>query len=214
MSIPLDVKLLDIERVAEERIRVKCSGDDGRMGGDRDGVDGIVEQWARERPDLDTTAMAVFGRVLRLARLAGDETSRVYDGFGLGRPEFDVLATLRRAGEPYALSPGALAASMMMSSGGTTARLDKLRERRPRAAPPDPARPRALLVRLTEGRVPHRRHRCRRRPRAPAAAGWPTCPTCEQRTPVGAPAPGPRALWSPGWTPRDGARTDAAAVLA
>jgi DNA-binding MarR family transcriptional regulator len=150
MSVPLDVKLLDIERVAEERIRVKCSGDDGRMGGDRDGVDGIVEQWARERPDLDTTAMAVFGRVLRLARLAGDETSRVYDGFGLSRPEFDVLATLRRAGEPYALSPGALAASMMMSSGGTTARLDKLESAGLVQRHPDPADRRALLVRLTD----------------------------------------------------------------
>ena len=82
-----------------------------------DGVDRIVEQWARERPDLDTTAMAVFGRVYRLGRLSGDAVQREYAAYGLGRPEFDVLATLRRSGEP--LSPGRLAAAMMLSSGGT-----------------------------------------------------------------------------------------------
>jgi DNA-binding MarR family transcriptional regulator len=116
-----------------------------------DGVDRIIEQWARERPDLDTTAMAVFGRIFRLARIAGDEVERAYATFGIGRAEFDVLATLRRSGEPYELSPGALAASMMLSSGGTTARLDRLEkgglvERRP--APDDR---RGVLVRLTPG---------------------------------------------------------------
>jgi DNA-binding MarR family transcriptional regulator len=114
-----------------------------------DGVDRIVEQWARERPDLDTTAMAVFGRVFRIARLGGDEMEQVYAGHGIGRPEFDVLATLRRSGEPYALSPGALAASMMLSSGGTTARLDRLERAGLVRRSPDPGDRRAILVRLT-----------------------------------------------------------------
>jgi DNA-binding MarR family transcriptional regulator len=117
--------------------------------GSRDAVDGIVDQWARERPDLDTTAMAVFGRVHRLARLAGDEAERVYAGFGIGRPEFDVLATLRRAGSPYELSPGALAGSMMLSSGGTTARLDRLEKAGLVQRAPDPHDRRGVLVRLT-----------------------------------------------------------------
>jgi DNA-binding MarR family transcriptional regulator len=116
----------------------------------QDGVDRIVEQWARERPELDTTAMAVFGRVYRLARLSGDEVERAYAEHGIGRPEFDVLATLRRSGRPYQLSPGVLAASMMLSSGGTTARLDRLEQaglvRRTR----DPRDRRAVLVGLTE----------------------------------------------------------------
>lgn len=120
------------------------------MAAREDQVDRIVEQWARERPDLDTTAMAVFGRVYRLARLGGDEVERVYERFGIGRPEFDVLATLRRSGEPYELSPGALAASMMLSSGGTTARLDRLERAGLVRRSPDPHDRRALLVRLTE----------------------------------------------------------------
>lgn len=115
-----------------------------------DGVDLIVEQWGRERPDLDTTAMAVFGRVYRLAKLAGDEVERVYAGYGIGRPEFDVLATLRRAGAPHQLSPGALAASMMLSSGGTTARLDRLEKAGFVRRSPDPNDRRGVLVRLTD----------------------------------------------------------------
>jgi DNA-binding MarR family transcriptional regulator len=115
-----------------------------------DGVDRIIEQWAHERPDLDTTAMAVFGRVFRLAKVAGDEVERVYAEFGIGRPEFDVLATLRRSGAPYELSPGALAASMMLSSGGTTARLDRLEKAGLVRRVPSATDRRSVLVRLTD----------------------------------------------------------------
>ena len=115
-----------------------------------DDVDRIIEQWGRERPDLDTTAMAVFGRIYRLARTAGDEVERAYAEFGIGRAEFDVLATLRRAGEPYELSPGALAASMMLSTGGTTARLDRLEKAGLAERRPSPTDRRGVLVRLTD----------------------------------------------------------------
>lgn len=115
-----------------------------------DGVDRIVEQWAGERPDLDTTAMAVFGRIFRIARLSGDATEQVYRRFDISRPEFDVLATLRRSGAPYELSPGALASSMMLSSGGTTARLDRLERAGLVTRTPDPDDRRGVLVGLTE----------------------------------------------------------------
>lgn len=115
-----------------------------------DAVDRIVEQWAHERAELDTTAMEVFGRVFRLARLGGDEVGRVYAQHGIGRPEFDVLATLRRSGPPYELSPGALAAAMMMSSGGTTARLDRLEQDGLVRRSPDPDDRRGVLVDLTD----------------------------------------------------------------
>ncbi|MEU4427218.1 MarR family transcriptional regulator [Actinoplanes sp. NPDC024001] len=115
-----------------------------------DGVDRILGQWARERPDLDTEAMGLFGRIYRLAKLAGDATEKAYAAFGIGRPEFDVLATLRRSGKPFQLSPGALAASMMLSSGGTTARLDRLEKAGLVARSPDPDDRRGVLVRLTD----------------------------------------------------------------
>ncbi len=126
------------------------SGQPSRAGdGSGDGVDRIIGQWAHERPDLDTGAMAVFGRIFRLARIAGDQVERAYAAFGIGRPEFDVLATLRRAGQPYQLSPGTLAASMMLSTGGTTARLDRLEKAGLVERSPSPSDRRGVLVRLT-----------------------------------------------------------------
>lgn len=113
-------------------------------------MDRIIRQWAHERPDLDTSAMAIFGRIFRLAGLAGDRTERAYGAYGIGRPEFDVLATLRRAGEPYQLSPGALASSMMLSTGGTTARLDRLEKAGLVERSPSPSDRRGVLVRLTQ----------------------------------------------------------------
>lgn len=93
---------------------------------DKDPVDAIVEQWATVRPDLDTAAMEVFGRIFRLSRAMGDRMEKAYAPHGISRGEFDVLATLRRSGEPYALSPRQLSATLMLTTGGMTGRLDKL----------------------------------------------------------------------------------------
>jgi DNA-binding MarR family transcriptional regulator len=115
-----------------------------------DGVDRIVEQWARERPELATEAMAVFGRIYRLARIVGDRQEAVYAGYGINRGEFDVLATLRRAGTPFQLSPKVLAESLMLTSGGMTGRLDRLERAGLVTRSPDPADRRALVITLTD----------------------------------------------------------------
>ena len=140
----LDGELLDVERLHLRSFDVKMLD----VERPADGVDRVVEQWARERPDLDTTAMAVFGRVHRLSRLCGDAVEQEYAAYGLGRPEFEVLATLRRSGER--LSPGRLASAMMLSSGGTTARLDRLERAGLVERSPDPDDRRGVLVALTE----------------------------------------------------------------
>lgn len=116
---------------------------------DTDGVDEIVDQWARERPELDTTAMAVFGRIYRAARRAGEAQERAYAEFGITRADFDVLATLRRTGTPDGLSPGRLTSALMLTSGGMTNRLDRLERAGLVARQPDPGDRRALLVKLT-----------------------------------------------------------------
>jgi DNA-binding MarR family transcriptional regulator len=115
-----------------------------------DAVDRITEQWHRERPDLDTEPMAVFGRIYRLARAMGDRIEQVYARFGIGRGEFDVLATLRRSGEPFSLSPTSLAESLMLTTGGMTGRLDKLQKAGLVERCPDPADRRALKACLTD----------------------------------------------------------------
>ncbi|MFE4048137.1 MarR family winged helix-turn-helix transcriptional regulator [Streptomyces sp. YIM B13518] len=115
-----------------------------------DPVDAIIEQWARVRPDLDTTGMEVFGRVFRLARAMGDRMEKAYAAYGISRGEFDVLATLRRAGEPYTLSPRRLSATLMLTTGGMTGRLDKLERAGLLRRSPDPHDRRGLQVTLTE----------------------------------------------------------------
>jgi len=116
----------------------------------KDPVDAIVDQWAAVRPDLDTKAMEVFGRIFRLSRAMGDRMERAYAPHGISRGEFDVLATLRRSGEPYTLSPRQLSGTLMLTTGGMTGRLDKLERAGLIRRSPDPHDRRGLQVTLTE----------------------------------------------------------------
>lgn len=84
-----------------------------------------MEQWRAARPDLDVSPQGVIGRLHRLAARLTEELVAVYGEFGLGEGEFDVLATLRRSGPPYELTPSALAAGTMVTSGATTKRVDR-----------------------------------------------------------------------------------------
>jgi DNA-binding MarR family transcriptional regulator len=91
-----------------------------------DHVGRIQAQWERERPDLDVAPQGVYGRLHRLADRLRDELEVEFRRFGLGEGEFDVLAALRRAGEPYELAPGELARHTMVTSGAATKRIDRL----------------------------------------------------------------------------------------
>lgn len=91
-----------------------------------DRVDAILAQWSRERPDLDVAAMGLFGRLARLSQYLGREMEKTFAAHGLTAAGFDVLATLRRSGAPYSLSPGELLATMMITSGTLTHRIDQL----------------------------------------------------------------------------------------
>jgi DNA-binding MarR family transcriptional regulator len=92
----------------------------------KDAVDAIVDQWATVRPELDSHGMAVIGRIHRLADLLEGELRTVFATEGLGNGDFDVLATLRRSGPPYRMTPGELTASAMVTSGAITKRVDRL----------------------------------------------------------------------------------------
>ncbi|MSY98161.1 MAG: MarR family transcriptional regulator, partial [Actinobacteria bacterium] len=74
------------------------------MSGSRhDEVDHLVSAWHRERPDLDTSPLEVLSRVTRLARQLDFARRAAFNEHQLEPWEFDVLAALRRAGDPYAL---------------------------------------------------------------------------------------------------------------
>ncbi len=71
-----------------------------------DRADLAAAQWARERPDLRTLPMTLFGRLNEAAeRVMREHINPLFAGAGLQAGEFDVLATLRRSGAPYQLSP-------------------------------------------------------------------------------------------------------------
>jgi DNA-binding MarR family transcriptional regulator len=117
---------------------------------EHDGVDEILDQWARERPDLDHSPIAVIGRISRLARELEQRMEVVYREQGLEGDWYDVLATLRRAGPPYTLRPSELTRTLMLTSSGTTKRLDRLERAGLIARTPDPSDRRGVLITLTD----------------------------------------------------------------
>lgn len=121
----------------------------------KDRAASAADQWNRELPGLNTDPMVALGRL-------GEATQRIRKDFlepnfaahGLKAGEFDVLATLRRSGPPYALTPTDLYQNAMISSGGMTARADRLEKAGLVERKPHPTDRRALTIGLTEkGRV-------------------------------------------------------------
>lgn len=116
---------------------------------ERDGVDVILEQWRRERPELDVSPIGVIGRISRLARELEQRLEPVYAEHGLEPGWYDVLATLRRSGPPFRLRPTAFANTLMLTTSGTTKRLDRLEQAGLITRAPDPADRRGILIELT-----------------------------------------------------------------
>jgi DNA-binding MarR family transcriptional regulator len=116
---------------------------------EKDGVDDILDQWQRERPDLDASPMGVIGRVSRLSRELERRLDPVYARHGLEAGLFDILATLRRVGAPHRMRPSDLAQAVMLTSSGTTKRLDRLETAGLIRRRPDPQDRRGLLIELT-----------------------------------------------------------------
>lgn len=115
-----------------------------------DPVDEILQQWQRERPDLDVSPMGIIGRMTRLAKHLDRAIQETFAEFGLTVGEFDVLATLRRSGRPYQLSPTDLFNTLMVSSGTMTHRIDRLEQAALVQRLPDPHDRRGTLIMLTD----------------------------------------------------------------
>ena len=95
----------------------------------RDAVDRIVAQWQAVRPDVDSSPIHVIGRVSRLSRLIDRGLAENFARFGIESWMYDVLATLRRGGEPYELPAGELVRQTMVTTGAITNRIDRLEQR-------------------------------------------------------------------------------------
>jgi DNA-binding MarR family transcriptional regulator len=96
---------------------------------DRDVVDRIVGQWAAVRPDVDSSPIEVIGRISRLSRLIDRRLAENFARHGLENWMYDVLATLRRTGEPFELTAGELVQQAMVTTGAITHRIDRLEQR-------------------------------------------------------------------------------------
>lgn len=118
-----------------------------------DAIDRIVQQWNRERPQLDVSVTHVLQRISRISLLQSASFAAVFDRYDITFGEFEVLAALLRSGPPYQMSPTRLVDAVVLSSGAMTNRIDRVEalglvERRP-----DPSDRRGTLVALTrEGR--------------------------------------------------------------
>ncbi len=133
--------------------RITVTGILGQMSSRHDptdDVDAIVEAWRRERPDLDTEPLHVFSRVSRLSRLLDLDRTSAFTRHAVEGWEFDVLSALRRAGEPYELSPGRLVQETLVTSGTMTNRIDRLATKGWVERLPSPNDRRGVIVRLTE----------------------------------------------------------------
>lgn len=114
-----------------------------------DAVDTILDQWAQERPDLDTSPMGPIGRIKRCAALLEQHLELCFARFDLNIWEFDMLAALRRASAPYRLSPTDLFSTLMVTSGTMTHRLKSLEAKGWIERVPNAQDARSMLVQLT-----------------------------------------------------------------
>lgn len=118
-----------------------------------DRVAAILEQWRTERPDLDPSPIAVIARLNRVSQRVTDDLVALYREYGLTEGEFDVLATLRRSGAPFALAPTALSEATMVTKGAVSKRLDSLEAKGLAARESADHDGRARVVRLTDAGV-------------------------------------------------------------
>ena len=124
------------------------------MAKETDEVDRIVQAWSAQRPDLDFSPLGVLSRVDRLSRHLDRARRDAFRRSDLEPWEWDVLSALRRAGEPFQLTPMQLLLQTLVSSGTMTNRIDRLVGRRLVRRENDPDDGRSILVTLTEdGRV-------------------------------------------------------------
>lgn len=97
-----------------------------RATSDKDVIDHLITEWGEEQPELDPSAMAIVGRIMRLGAIFEADAETTLKPFGLRYTDFDILATLRRSGPPYSMPPSQLCEMVVLTSGAMTTALDRL----------------------------------------------------------------------------------------
>jgi len=116
---------------------------------EKDLIDSLISEWKEERPELDASAMEVVGRILKLSKILEKRASKAVSVYNIHYTDLDVLATIRRSGKPYELTPSQLMKSVLITSGAMTALLNRLTKLKLIYRSPDPKDGRIKLVGLT-----------------------------------------------------------------
>jgi DNA-binding MarR family transcriptional regulator len=116
-------------------------------------IDQLLQDWKRERPELDASAMMVVGRILNLGRIMEKKASAALQRYNIHYTDLDVLATLRRSGSPYSLTPTKLRKSVLITSGAMTALLNRLEKKELISRSPDLEDGRIKMATLTENGI-------------------------------------------------------------
>jgi DNA-binding MarR family transcriptional regulator len=114
-----------------------------------DAVAAVLEQWRRERPDVDVSPIEVVGRIMRISRMWDKEIKDFLAGHDLEPGEFDVLSTLRRCGAPYELTAGAFLRASLVTTGAITLRVDRMQAKGLVVRVRDATDRRSVKIRLT-----------------------------------------------------------------
>ncbi|KXP06364.1 MarR family transcriptional regulator [Tsukamurella tyrosinosolvens] len=109
----------------------------------------IVRAWQRELPGTPTDSIEIITRIWRAGKLLDDERRRTLAALGIDRATMDLLSMLRRAGEPYRLTPAELAAQSLVSAGAMTQRVARAESAGLVSVHRNPAGTRTIDVRLT-----------------------------------------------------------------
>lgn len=116
----------------------------------RDIIDGKLEIWAAELPELDLATEGIVERIQKLAHRFDRAMDETLADFDLKRGEWHLLGDLRRSGPPYRRTPGQLADNLGLSSGAMTHRLDRMERAGLVRRLPDAEDRRSLQIELTD----------------------------------------------------------------
>ncbi len=128
MRLRVSEKSLVSDYFRVKNLDIKISAGNLRIMDMPDAIDRMMAAWKEARPDLDPSPLALVGRVIVLAQHLQRSVEAALEKHHLTLGQFDILATLRRNGPKGGLTPTQLLESVMLSSGGMTARLDALEE--------------------------------------------------------------------------------------
>ena len=115
----------------------------------RDSIDTLVDEWRRERPDLDPSPVAILGRLHRIAARLERRVETWLAPLDLTWESFSLILTLRRSGAPFALRPTDLYRESLLTSGAITNRIDRVEQQGLVRRRPDPSDGRVMVVELT-----------------------------------------------------------------